>query len=757
MDGAPATTTTTIAAEESTVTDGHINDKRNSHVMNESNDKAESAATASNNVSHSWNSFPTSRLSFILQSFHNQLCRIDALEERLNERVVRTRRRMTQTLLANAASAASSSSSSAVAVVGSSSAGSENSGQPATTYRSSHLRLFVTHRIQNLASQEDRKDRKTESTLENSAASATTTNTSTTAEVTLAATAVESTDQTFKTSDVTSSASAPEPSSPSSPLNQRYYLLVEGTLLIAHLDHKSARDFDARTGYTPPNDDLDRSKGETEEEQVVPIRCTHLFDKLIVTFEPYYYQSSSVTASSVSSLTPRPASKKLAASKKSSKKSSRRSSNAAPIASTSASVEEEAIIVDPASLIRGPQVSRLEWIKNKHSLEEKVKSDDDGNTKNTDQDDENGDAHGWNIVFDMPEAPTTMPSSPQSTLMPYSVVATIQLYPSMPEDVYQIQQEALVASLFPNYGPVEDGHHRDDPAVEGPSTLSKKRKAEEIGASFSGSLGSGNDADIFGNAPDGKLPPLDNQIIIPQGLTMKEIIMAFFTYVQDKRLSDELDKNIIRCDTPLQAAFGTETVAFSQLPHLLLNRGLVTKISNDPVELTYILRPDTAMPTRNEDTTTSNYNTSAPTTPNLLQLDMDVSVPALFPFRTRELLRRIKRRELEYTSSRTKARYILMARRAQSEDLVKTRIDQVVAGHSLHEDLQPVLAALAKAAPPHSEARMALHYDLRMSYLLARLRERQHHAMAAWKLVRACQLHCARMHEAEALEEPSDK
>jgi len=415
--------------------------------------------------------------------------------------------------------------------------------------------------------------------------------------------------------------------------------------------------------------------------------------------------------------------------------------------------------VDPASLIRGPQVTRLEWIKKKHSLEQKVKSDDDdGNTKNNDQDDDDGDAHGWNIVYDMPEAPTTTPLSPKATLMPYSVVATIQLYPSMPEDVYQIQQEELVASLFPNYGPVEDGPHGDDPAVEGPSTpSSKKRKAEEIASSSSGIVGSGNDADIFGNAPSGRLPPLDNQIIIPQGLTMKEIIMAFFTYVQDKRLSDELDKNIIRCDTTLHTAFGMETVAFSQLPQLLLNRGLVTKISNDPVELTYILRPDTAMPTRKEDSTPLNNSPSALTTPNLLQLDMDVSVPALFPFRTRELLRRIKRRELEYTSSRTKARYILMARRAQSEDLVKTRIDQVVAGHSLHEDVQPVLAALAKAAPPHSEARMALHYDLRMSYLLARLRERQHNAMAAWNLVRVCQQHCSKMRGADALAEPSDK
>jgi hypothetical protein len=142
----------------------------------------------------------------------------------------------------------------------------------------------------------------------------------------------------------------------------------------------------------------------------------------------------------------------------------------------------------------------------------------------------------------------------------------------------------------------------------------------------------------------------------------------------------------------------------------------------------------------------------------MLQLDMDVAVPALFPYRARELLRRIKRRELEYTSSRTKARYLLNARRAKDEEQVKHWIDTIVSsiskGCSVRQQvslqpatsttttttgpsdlLTPITAALAKAAPPRTEARMSAHFDTRLSHLLTQLQQRQQRAHAAWQKV----------------------
>merc|ERR1740117_1577993 len=47
--------------------------------------------------------------------------------------------------------------------------------------------------------------------------------------------------------------------------------------------------------------------------------------------------------------------------------------------------------------------------------------------------------------------------------------------------------------------------------------------------------------------------------------------------------------------------------------------------------------------------------------PTVCSFDMDVSLPSFFNYRARELLRRVKKREFEYTTCRTKARYLLVA------------------------------------------------------------------------------------------------
>jgi hypothetical protein len=154
-----------------------------------------------------------------------------------------------------------------------------------------------------------------------------------------------------------------------------------------------------------------------------------------------------------------------------------------------------------------------------------------------------------------------------------------------------------------------------------------------------------------------------------------------------------------------------------------------------PIRITYIGKAATAInappPTDFQQLMMDEDEPPAP--PTLLQLDMDVWVPSLFPFRCREILRRIKRRELEYTSCRTKARYILMARKAKDEEDVKNKIGQVVAREHLGRDLIPVQNALAKAALPRTEARVVHQTDARLSLLLARLEEECASAQTQWK------------------------
>jgi hypothetical protein len=232
---------------------------------------------------------------------------------------------------------------------------------------------------------------------------------------------------------------------------------------------------------------------------------------------------------------------------------------------------------------------------------------------------------------------------------------------------------------------------------------------------------------------------MENEIDIPQGLTIKEITNAFFMYVRDRKLSDEADKSLIMANKVLAKLFQTDSFAFSQLQTMLFARNLIRKISTDPIRLIYVMTQNTACLDPSSPPPDANADPLTQIPPSLLQLDADVKVPNLYPYRTRELMRRVKRRELEYTSSRTKARYMLVSRKAKDEETVKLKIDQVVAGRQMGADLQPVMSALAKGAPPHTEARTASHIDARMSYLLGRLQEHQKAAMSARELVEACQ------------------
>jgi hypothetical protein len=533
-----------------------------------------------NNINNNDNEYPKSKLEQIFAKFQAQMDRIDLLEQQMDEKARRCRRRITNIL------------------------------ESASSYRSSHVRVFVAHQCN----------------VQSATAS----------------------DVTKSESTGASSTEIPPVVTPSAAASTgtEWILQIEGRLLAGNIDYESAEAHDRKTGYVAPTDDLDRSKGEKEEEEVNQINFTHFFERVTVSFQTVFAPTQVSQASMPMAKKKSPAAKK----------SSRRSINKSP------SLYDDTTI-DPR-LLTTSDVTIYEW--NKDMTE---------------------DSFAFLAKYSPPEP------SEDSQLKVHSVLSTALLYPvvSQTEPMYRVSAE-LSKLLFP--------HH----AVDSEEPKIPKRKAE-----------------------DSILIP--NDIHVPTGLRMREITQGFFLYIQEHKLYEETDRSLIVCNSELKHIFNVDSMHISQLQKMLLSRDLIRDIRSDPVRIQYTLKADEA--------------TNAPTVmenvvPSLLQFDMDIQVPNLFPFRARELLRRIKRRELEYTSARTKARYLLQSRKVKDEEEVKTQIERVIQGR-LYEDAQPVLLALAKAAPPHTEARRAAHLDARMSFLLSRLVEEEAAALEAWERVQVLQ------------------
>jgi hypothetical protein len=222
----------------------------------------------------------------------------------------------------------------------------------------------------------------------------------------------------------------------------------------------------------------------------------------------------------------------------------------------------------------------------------------------------------------------------------------------------------------------------------------------------------------------------DNNILVPPSLTMKEIVSAIFFYIQEKRLQDELEPSVIVNDKVLVSLFQCDRMNFADVQQLLFSKELVTDATKEPIVLIYVMTQDSSSPSFGEPPNPEQI-------PSVLSFDTDVYVEGVFHYRAREFLRRIKRREFEYTSSRTRARNLLVAGRA-NDKLVRQRIEDAVCGRGYTPDYIPVWLALAKAAPAKSEARAAAQIDAKMCLLLERLEHHCRAAQAAWHVVDAC-------------------
>jgi chromatin remodeling complex protein RSC6 len=262
--------------------------------------------------------------------------------------------------------------------------------------------------------------------------------------------------------------------------------------------------------------------------------------------------------------------------------------------------------------------------------------------------------------------------------------------------------------------------------------------------------------------------PMENSIQIPTLLTMEEIMGALFRYIKDRDLWDIADASLINNNQHLVSLFDCQSMTLAQMKGMLLSRKLIEKVGSfdHPIVLTYVIRRDTGMPRINDQlyaavpvslestqsfTVQSVYQNKLVDDaitgtmenplksivgpyPNYLTFDMDIDVPMLFPFRTREILGRIKRREFEWTNARTKALRMVQASRVE-EELIKEKLEDIVKGRGLSKEHIPILLALAKTSSTGSQAQVCAHIDARIAFLMQRLEYHVGLAKACWGVV----------------------
>ena len=484
--------------------------------------------------------------------------------------------------------------------------------------------------------------------------------------------------------------------------------------------------------------------GEKEEDPVPPLVFTHCFDKIEVTFRTIYQPRGAGPAKA------NPSSMASSSFTKKSRSNKRKSSGQ--------QTQEEVATVN-SKLLKASDPTKLVWRK-------------------TDTTDANAFFVKYNNHFS--ERP------PPPGMRFHSVVAKIELYPTRPgtgvnaskygfrhqqdvnaEPLYQIVHPVLAKKFFPRH------------AFDGKAKTSKDLPSKE---SDSGEGNPQQQAPPFKTAEEEAIP-LENDIRIPTFLTYNEISTGIFRYIQDNNLHDATDRSNIICDKLLTEILEVESMSFGQLQQLLISKDLIRRVgapssseaaalspqksgasnaSNQepvmPVVLTYVMNEQTTSPhvpvgyeeeSEKTDQATAEdasaiarrraaYATQkdADHNPTVLSFDMDVAIPSLFNYRARDLLRRVKKREFEYTTCRTKARYLLVAAKGD-EDTIKTRIDKAISGQGFEVENIPVFLALSKAAMPHSEARGAAQIDAQTCDIVGRVEEASKNVESAWEEVDA--------------------
>ena len=632
-------------------------------------------------------------LDDILKTFSEQMNRMDMIEERMKHRCQASRRRILQLLEQQYqqqlygidSSNSSSMNTSTIGGTGvSTGAGSSSSTDPATISafpttalesssnnnnngannstplvstlpytRNSHVRMYIHHSYQ--------------------------------PQVTAAgAMAALMQKQQHTTTTTTASQRLCKPSPP------MWTLHIEGKLLIDHLDYQSAqiRDYANRKRNEPRSSSNSSSNKVTEADPFdklcsnVPLKFTHFFNKVAVTFQTIYVLID-------------PKIKSPTASTKNSGKKSRRhvqNDNAPPPPSSGHNNNTSTLLDETKESHSGrmhqvnsgdneykSKIQQVIWTLQQDDDVHKQKNATAGGSGTTDPT-KNAGADMWSFSYTEPIV------TPEFKLKykVHSVVAVLELYrrynyyntsnadtttatattttttaTTTTTRYYRIVSSVLQKSLFPHHGPVTNDILTGSAPIHHHATSSK-------------------------NILDQLLSSTHNQVHIPLVLTIHEIIQTFFVYIQDHHLiipndDGKTNGDVVQCDTTLQQLLNMEQFSFSQLRTLLHQRQLIEPVMNhnghhspspvyDPVRITYIMEQGAA--------STSLVPTLATKTPpppsvgnapddnsnlSCLQFDMDIYVPHYMMYRLYEILQRLKLREQEYASCRMKGRLRLQS------------------------------------------------------------------------------------------------
>ena len=257
--------------------------------------------------------------------------------------------------------------------------------------------------------------------------------------------------------------------------------------------------------------------------------------------------------------------------------------------------------------------------------------------------------------------------------------------------------------------------------------------------------------------PNLALETMDNDMRLPHGLTMKQVIQAIFIYLQDKDLpSDPADASTIYLnDNPLQALLQTDRLVFSQLQSLLLQHNLLQVVTRSPMELVYTMRPSTA-----ETNSIPDASVYSDVPHALLQLDLDVTVPTYSFHRNQHLLRRSQQREHDMIQARVQAKILLQSRSPLSshpnpsahrvnkattrvEETLKSLMEQAEQEHVLDAESIVWYNAMSQQASKHGGGggssgewiRTEHQLNVQLCHLLQTLQEEQQLSKQAWAVV----------------------
>jgi hypothetical protein len=360
-------------------------------------------------------------------------------------------------------------------------------------------------------------------------------------------------------------------------------------------------------------------------------------------------------------------------------------------------------------------------------------------------------------------------------------------------DMYKTS-EALASLLFPQILQEDERNKKKMVALTSKMTdnfLSPKKKARAsmnnvVQSNMDGrfDLGVNTTADnkALSIVPKYTSLPMDNDIYIPTLLSMEDIMGALLRYIKDRDLVDNQDPSMICNNVPLVNLFECNVMSLATMKGLLLSRKLIEKVGvmDHPIVLTYLMKNDGGVSRVNDqiydstissevkpssseakdatqdnptgivdsamnvkgiddsDASLTNDTTGSKSIvgpyPNFLTFDMDVEVPTLFAFRTREILGRIKRREFEWTNARTKALRMVQASKVE-EELIKEKLEDIVKGRGVSKDHIPILLALARTSSGGSQAQICAHIDARTAFLMQRLEHHTSLAEACWDVV----------------------